>query len=84
MTGPEIGISDIRLTIIEDRPKGGHWHCGPNACWVEAEHVPTGCRARAFSESQHRARDAAVFAVQFLVAETRGDQPSFPSRLVED
>lgn len=30
----EAVASDYQVTLVEDRPAKGQWHCGPNPAWV--------------------------------------------------
>lgn len=66
-----INLDDIKIDLTEDRPKSGMLHCGPNAAWVTITHVPTMMQARAFDDSQHRARALAMDALEYMVESSR-------------
>lgn len=72
---------DLKVEGVDDRPKGGMWHNGPNPCWVTVTHLPTMICARAYGRSQHKARQAALACVEMMVAEAGNDRCSFPERL---
>lgn len=76
-------LKDIRVDIVEDRPKGGMWHCGPNACWITATHTPTGCSVRVYSggRSQHQVRDDAYALLSMAIDSGRGEVPMFMERI---
>lgn len=73
-------ISDYRVTVTKDRPFG-MWHTGPTACWVEVEHLSTGIRARAYSDSQIKARQRALACVEMMLDDEPGVTPEFIERL---
>lgn len=55
----------IVITLRDDKPTGGMWHCGPNPCWITATHTPTGMSVTLYSgpssqRSQFRVRNDAV------------------------
>lgn len=77
-TNPE----DFRVDIIHDMPKSGMWHCGPNPCWITITHLPTMTQARVYAErSMHTARAAAMDALEYMLADWRGEKCRFPENL---
>lgn len=32
-------IEDVKIELIEDRPRSGMWHCGPNNAWIITIHI---------------------------------------------
>ena len=75
--------SKVECTIVEDRPIGGMWHCGPNACWITITHKETGASVRVYSgdRSPHQARADAMTLLEMAVDVARGSLPMFPERL---
>lgn len=80
-TDPRKIAEEYRITLTEDRPLSGMWHCGPNAAWVEVTHLPTMISARSFDKSQHHARQAAMACCQMMVEQTSVLKCQFPERL---
>lgn len=74
---------EIRVDIVDDRPKSGVWHCGPNACWITATHEPTGTSVRIFSGgySQHKARHNALMLLEMALEVARDELPQFLENL---
>lgn len=70
-----------RVDMVEDRPASGMWHCGPNAAWVTVTHLPTMISARAFDQSHHHARQAAMTCCEMMVEQSRLLKCQFPDRL---
>lgn len=81
MKAEQIAAGEFRIELIEDRPLHGMWHCGPNAAWVEVTHLPTMISARAFDQSPHHARQAAMDCCQLMVEQSRLLKCQFPERL---
>jgi protein subunit release factor A len=73
--------SEYRVDIVEDRPEGGVWHCGPNACWVTVTHLPSGVSATAYHPYQHKAREYAMDAVKYMLADDRVGLPAYRERM---
>lgn len=72
---------DLRVDVVVDKPLTGQWHCGPNPGWVTITHLPTLMRAQAYGESQHKARAAAMDALEFMVC-AMGTRPcAWPERI---
>ncbi len=71
----------VRIELTEDRPKGGAWHCGPNAGWVTVTHLPTMISARAFDQNQWKARESALACVEMMVDQSRLLKCQFPERV---
>ena len=69
---------DLTVTIQEDRPKGGAWHCGPNPCWVTVKHHPTSIMARAYHRNQHKAREIALACVALMLEDCDVAEIKFP------
>jgi hypothetical protein len=76
---------DFVITVVDDRPPGGMWHCGPNPCWVTVKHVQTQIMARAYHRSQRKAREMAMACVEMMIADARAERDScnFPEALGE-
>jgi hypothetical protein len=74
-------VREYQVELIEDKPLKGMWHCGPNAAWVEVTHLPTMISARAFDQSHHHARQAAMACCEMMVAQSRLPKCQFPERL---
>lgn len=78
---------DIRITLTEDRPASGMWHCGPNACWITATHLPTMAQVRVYSggcKSQHQVRQAAL-SMLLMLMDDYGDEPcQFPECIAQE
>jgi len=72
---------DYRVEMVEDRPHGGMWHCGPNAAWVTVTHLPTMISARAFDQQYHRAKQAAQACCEMMVEQSRLLKCQFPERV---
>ncbi len=72
---------DYQVTVTEDRPKGGMWHCGPNASWITVTHLPTMISARMFDTQQHKARKAAMDCCEMMVELSRLEKCQFPERV---
>lgn len=74
---------DLRVECVDDRPKGGMWHNGPNPCWVTVTHLPTMISARAYDRGgrQHKARQNALTCVEMLVEAGSVERCSFPERV---
>ena len=72
---------ELRCSGTPDKPLRGQWHCGPNPSWVTITHSPTGMQVRAYGESQHKAKVAAMFALEYLVDEMGSTPCRFPERL---
>lgn len=74
---------DVRVDLIEDRPDGGMWHCGPNPCWVTVTHLPTGASVRVYSggKAQYKAREDAYNLLEMAVDVAIGETPRFMERL---
>ena len=81
MSDAEKERADFSVTLVEDKPKHGMWHCGPNAAWVEVTHLPTMISARAFDQSQHHAKQAAQACCEMMVEQSRLLKCQFPERL---
>lgn len=79
--GNPMTSQDIKIDVVEDRPLKGMWHCGPNAAWVTATHLPTMISARMFDQYQHKARDAAIACVEMMVEQSRLTKCQFPERI---
>lgn len=75
-------LSDYTISMVEDRPAKGMWHCGPNAAWVTVTHKPTMISARAFDQSHWKARQAALDCCQMMVEQSRLLKCQFPDRLI--
>ena len=73
--------ADYRVELIEDRPKGGMWHNGPNAAWVTVTHIPTMISARMFDQQQIHAKNAAMACCEMMVEQSRLLKCQFPERL---
>jgi len=73
---------DYRIEVVEDKPVGGMWHCGPNAAWVTVTHFPTMISARAFDHSQHAAKQAAQACCEMMVEQSRMLKCQFPERVL--
>lgn len=69
------------ISLVEDRPTHGMWHCGPNAGWIEVTHLPTMISARAFGKSQHKAKQAAMNCCEMLIEESGVATCQFPERI---
>lgn len=69
------------VSLVEDRPTSGMWHCGPNAAWVEVTHLPTMISARAFGKSHHKAKQAAMNCCQMMIEESGVVACQFPERI---
>ena len=76
--------SDYRVSMVEDKPASGMWHCGPNAAWVTVTHLPTRISARAFDDRPHRAREAAMACCEMMVEQSRLLKCQFPERVDDD
>lgn len=79
----ELKPEDVRIDLIEDRPTGGMWHCGPNAFWLTATHLPTGAIIRVYSGDriQNKVRDDALALLGMAVSVARGEVPMFKDRI---
>ena len=77
--------SKVECTIVEDRPNGGMWHCGPNAFWLTVTDKQTGSSVRVYSggQSQFRVRENAMMLLELAVELARGSSPLFPERLAQ-
>lgn len=76
--------NDFRVDITHDRPTSGMWHCGPNACWITATHIPTQTQVRLYSgklRSQHHVRDLALMFLDMVLEETGADTCQFPEQV---
>jgi protein subunit release factor A len=73
---------DYRVSLVEDRPSSGQWHCGPNAAWVTVTHLPTMISARAFDDSQSKARQTAMACCEMMVEASRLLKCQFPHSLL--
>lgn len=73
--------SDYVITLVEDKPAKGQWHCGPNPAWVTVTHLPTMISATAFCDRQHKARQMAMSCVEMMVAESRLAACTFPDAI---
>ena len=78
---PEQIAAEYSVELIPDKPLSGMWHCGPNAAWVEVTHLPTMISARAFDQSHHHAKQAAMACCQMMVEQSRLLKCQFPERL---
>ena len=74
-------VEQWRVEVTEDRPESGMWHCGPNAVWVTVTHLPTMISARAFEQSCHHAKQAAMACCEMMVEQSRLLKCQFPERL---
>lgn len=74
-------MGDYEVTLVEDRPLSGMWHCGPNAAWVTVTHRPTMISARMFDQQQHRARQAAMACCEMMVEQSRLTKCQFPGNV---
>jgi hypothetical protein len=70
---------EFRIDLVEDRPKGGMWPCGQNACWVKAVHLPTKQAVTVYSGEygQHKARSLAMEALELILACGAREVPQF-------
>ena len=77
-------MGDVQITVTEDRPVSGMWHCGPNACWITATHLPTMAQVRIYSgsiKSQNQVRQTALAMLSMIVDEHGAEPCQFPERV---
>ena len=81
MTRPT--AAEVRIDIVDDRPTKGMWHCGPNACWITATHLPTMTQVRVYSGScsQHQTRQSAMDVLEMILDHHGAEAAQFPDRL---
>lgn len=72
---------DYEITVVEDKPLTGMWHCGPNPCWITVTHKPTMISARAYGRYQHKLREAAMTCVELMVEASGYEACQFPEGL---
>lgn len=68
----ELNPEDIKIEVIEDRPRGGMWTTGGNPSWVVITHLPTMISARMYGKQQHKSRNIAMAALELMVDEAKG------------
>lgn len=69
---------ELRITVAQDRPRSGMWHCGPNAAWVTVTHLPTMISARAYDRHHRLARERALICVEMMLADCEDAECQFP------
>ena len=74
-------MEEYEVTLTEDKPSSGMWHCGPNAAWVTVTHKPTMISARMFDQQHHKAKQAAQACCEMMVEQSRLLKCQFPERL---
>lgn len=79
-------LSDYKIEITTEKPKSGMWHCGPNNCWITVTHLPTMASVRVYSggKSQHKTREIAMDAIEYILASTGSDPCIMPELLEEE
>jgi len=71
---------DYMITVIEDGPKRGIGHTGPNPCWVTVRHNPTGIMARCYGDKEDDTRALAMQCVHTMLKGVVA-MPHFKERL---
>ena len=77
-----IDPKEVQVDMVADKPEKGMWHCGPNAVWMTATHIPTGASVTVYSgaTSSHKARDDLYALLAMAIDVARGETPMFPDR----
>uniref|UniRef100_A0AAU7VHU4 Uncharacterized protein n=1 Tax=Dinoroseobacter phage vB_DshS_R26L TaxID=3161158 RepID=A0AAU7VHU4_9CAUD len=73
--------NDIRLTLVEDKPKRGAWTNGPNPCWITLLHEPTMQSVTVYGHQQYRVRNQAVALLELMLDDWDGDEPRFKENM---
>lgn len=77
-----LNAKDVKIEMVEDRPKKGVWHNGPNPHWITITHLPTMSSVRAYgSRSQHHTKCRAMGALLILLEETPDKECRFPEAI---
>lgn len=73
---------DIRVDMVADKPEKGMWHCGPNAVWMTATHLPTGASVTVYSGAmiEHKARNELYTLLSMAIEVAGGEVPMFPDQ----
>ena len=77
-TNPE----DFRIDMVYDQPTSGMRPCIQGRAWIIATHLPTMAQARIYADrGTHAATASALDALEYMLADWRGEKCGFPENL---